>query len=107
MGHSAAKPPAHKTVTHKSRSKKRFARVDDTSLIQVLKAAGKPIEGEGRARGAVAGGKLVGIYSLPTNNIMELYEAGDRAPVAFVFASLDVWMSFGPEDLAGPPGVVV
>src|SRR4051812_38034191 len=98
MGQSAPKPPAHRTVTHKSRSKKRFARIEDPAVIQVLQGAGKPIGGVPRARAGVSGGTLVGIFALPSNNVMELYETTEHGRVAFVFSSLDVWMSFDPED---------
>lgn len=104
MGVTAKAPLSLATVTHKSRSKKRFARVDDPSLIEILRGSGKPIKGSPRAEAALKGALLVGIYSLPSNNVMELYEdATGTGPVAYIFSSLDVWMSFSPEDLIAAP----
>jgi hypothetical protein len=103
MAQAAQKLVGHTTVTHKSRSKKRVARIEDAALIQVLQGAGKSIAGEARARSGAVGASLLGVFALPTNNVMELYETRDRGLVAFVFSSLDVWMSFAPEDLTALP----
>ena len=86
-------------VTHKSRSKRRYARVDDPILIKALKSGAKLVNSTPRASAGFASGRLVGIFALATNNIMEHYLTADTEEVAFVFSNIDVWLTFTSDDI--------
>ncbi len=105
---ASPKAPGQTTVTHKSRTKKRYVRLDEISLIDVLRVAAKPIPNkvDPRAAAVVPDARFVGAFTLPTNNVMELYRRGNGEEVAFVFSSLDVWMTATAEDLAQPGNLI-
>jgi hypothetical protein len=91
----APKPPIFETVTYQVRSKKRYTPLNDRALLELVKTAGIPLAGTPRLA-ALAGGKLVGIYVLPSNNVVEIYAAADGSgDTGYLFPSLDVWMTFG------------
>jgi len=89
------------TVTHRARGKKRYSVLVDRELMAMMCSVGQAIEeGDGREksarRPAGATGRLVGIWVLPTNNVLELYRGLDGSEIGYLFTSLDVWMSFPP-----------
>ncbi len=90
----ASKKPDFETLTHQVRSKKRFAPIADRALLDLMKASGQRLVAAPRLA-AEGGGALVGIYALPTNNVVEIYIAPDGSEVGYLFCNLDVWMTFG------------
>lgn len=98
MGKSAKKPEFH-TVTIKAKSKKRLSLVVDEALLSLMKVVGKALK-SGSHMKPVAGESLIGIYVLPTNNVVEIFQTADGHEKGHVFANLDVWMNYGEGDAA-------
>ena len=98
MGKPAKKPTFH-TVTVKAKSKKRLSLVVDESLLNLMKVVGKPLQFPAQAP-AAPDETLVGIFMLPTNNVVEIYRTRDGQEKGHVFANLDVWMNFRDEGAA-------
>jgi hypothetical protein len=92
MGNTAKKPEFH-TVTIKAKSKKRLSLVVDPSLLNLMKVVGKALVSLPRTK-AAKGETLVGIFVLPTNNVVEIFQDADGEEKGHVFASLDVWMNY-------------
>ena len=92
MGKTAKKPQFH-TVTIKAKSKKRVSVVDDAELLNLMKVVGKALKSTAQI-GPASGEQLIGIYVLPSNNVVEIYRDADGWEKGHVFASLDVWMNF-------------
>ena len=93
MSH-APKKPVFTTVTYRAKSKPRFALVDDAALLGVMRQAGVALTESPRLQ-AETDGELVGIFALPTNNVLEVYRRDDGQEVGILFTSLDVWMTYG------------
>lgn len=92
MGATPRKPE-FRTVTWRAKAKKRFALVTDPAVLSLMKVVGKALTGD--ARFADGGhGTLVGVFALPTNNVIEIYADDGGCEKGFLFTSLDVWMSW-------------
>ena len=87
------KKPVFRTVTHHAKAKPRFALVDDASLLEMMRQAGVALSERPRRAGATHG-ELIGVFALPTNNVLELYRRPDGQEVGILFTSLDVWMTY-------------
>ncbi len=88
-----AKKPEFQTVTIKAKSKKRVSVVLDEALLNLMKVVGKEIQGSPQSK-AEKGEILVGIFVLPTNNVVEIYRTSGGPEKGHVFANLDVWMNY-------------
>ena len=91
--------PTMSTATVKARNKKRYSLVSDENLINLMKVVGKAIEGTGRGIDRSCGQTLVGIFVLPTNNVIEIFKEASGTEKALLFNNVDVWMSFELSDL--------
>lgn len=88
-----AKKPEFRIVTIKAKSKRRISLVVDESLIELMKVVGKTLNGPPQAIPEPEE-TLVGIFALPTNNVVEIYRTRHGQEKGYVFANLDVWMNF-------------
>lgn len=89
---NAAKKPEFQTVTFKVRSKKRLTLVDDPTLLNLMKVVGKAIQQPGQIT-PEPGETLIGVFLLPTNNVVEILVTATGQEKGHVFANLDVWMN--------------
>jgi hypothetical protein len=93
------KTPTLNRTTIKARRKKRYSLVTDENFITLMKAVGKRIESPGRSVNESRGEKLLGVYILPTNNVIEIFTDADANEKAVLFNNIDVWISFEPSDM--------
>ncbi len=88
-----AKTPEFQTVTIKAKSKKRVSVVTDEALLNLMKVVGKALQGPPKSNPEKGEG-LIGIFVLPTNNVVEIYRTPGGQEKGLVFANLDVWMNY-------------
>lgn len=93
------KSPALNRMTFKARSKKRYSLVTDENFISLMKAVGKPIVGPSRSVDKARGETLLGVYLLPTNNVIEIIKDAENKEKAVLFNNIDVWVSFELSDM--------
>lgn len=96
---SKAHIPEFFRATVKTPRKKRFSLVNDENFITLMKAVGRRFSDEGRSVDKSKGETLLGVYVLPTNNVIEIIKDADNNEFAVLFNNIDVWMSFELSDL--------
>ena len=89
----AAKKPEFHTVTFRARGKKRMTVVEDQTLLDMMRKVGRPLTINVVAHSGGAG-ELLGAFMLPNNNVVEILKVSDGTEKGYVFANLDVWMTF-------------
>lgn len=90
----AAKKPEFHTVTFRARGKKRMTVIEDQTLLDMMRKVGRRLTVNVVARSGGAG-ELQGAFMLPNNNVVEIFKVASGTEKGYVFANLDVWMSYG------------
>lgn len=87
------KKPNFTTTTIKALNKKRFTLVHDVALLNLMKTVGRETKFTAKVTQEAAV-NLDGVFLLPTNNIVEIYQENGQAVRGYLFNNLDVWLTY-------------